>query len=67
MMTAKDRQRRCRERKRHGKRIVPVEVDFDDCDALVDAGLLQFEDSENRKRISDALRKLLNDVRDRHA
>lgn len=52
--TAAERQRRHRERKRTGVRIVPVEVDFETIDTLADAGLVDWNTDDPRE-ISTAI------------
>ena len=57
--TSTERQRLCRERRRGGRKLVLIEVDFEMCDGLVDAGWLKFQEFEDRESIKRAVERLL--------
>jgi len=61
------RQRLCRQRRRTGVKIVPIEVCFDMCDGLEGEGYLEFTEAETKARIKCAIEKLLMDIAGRHA
>lgn len=54
-----DRFRRYRERQKRGVAVVPVEVNAEDLWALIDAGVLDIDDSEDRTAVADAIKKSL--------
>ena len=54
-----DRFRRYRERQKRGIAVVQVEVCTEDLWALIDAGVLDVDDSEDRAAVADAIRKSL--------
>lgn len=56
MTTAAIRQHRRRERVKRGAMVIPVEVTFDDADALIEAGWLGAWDDRNPVAIAAALR-----------
>lgn len=62
-LTAKERQRRFRALAKAGIKPVRVLVGPDDIEALVDAGLLPFEDGDDKERIAEAVERLLADTR----
>lgn len=62
--TAKERQRRRRDRIRRGARVVGVEITWDDLDAFDTAGLLTWNENEPGE-IAGAVRTVLNEWRDR--
>lgn len=54
-----DRFRRYRERQKRGIAVVPVEVCTEDLWALIDKGVLDIDDSEDRMAVADAIKKSL--------
>jgi hypothetical protein len=59
-MTAAARARRCRQRHRNGRAIVAVEIDIQPVtEYLVDAGILQLTQIEDRAAIGVAIRDLI--------
>lgn len=54
-----DRFRRYRERQRKGIAVVPVEVETEDLWALIDAGALDIDESEDRGAVAAAIKKTL--------
>lgn len=54
-----DRFRRYRDRQKRGVSVVPVEVCIDDLWALIDAGVLDVDESEDKQAVAAAIRKSL--------
>jgi hypothetical protein len=65
--TVADRQRLRRERARRACRVVPVEVGPEAEDVLLQAGVLQEWDLDNRREVGKAIERLLLVLADRHA
>jgi hypothetical protein len=61
-MSAADRQRRIRARRRNGEIVVPVAATNDVVAVLLDLGWLCEAESEDRRHIGDAISKLLRDL-----
>jgi hypothetical protein len=60
MTDAADRKRAQRERERHGRILLSVEVDEANlCVALVDAGLIRADDQGDREKLAHALSRLV--------
>ena len=60
-MTDAARARRCRQRHRNGRAVVPVEIDIEPVtEYLVGAGILQLAQIEDRAAIGVAIRDLLD-------
>ncbi len=57
---AAERQRKCRERKRAGRRVLAVPVDF--CtvsEMLIEGGFLDWQEAENPVAVADALASMI--------
>ena len=68
MTAAAVRARRCRQRHRNGRGVVPVEIDLErDTEYLVDIELLDVSQVENRQAIGVAIRDLIDLLIRRHA
>ena len=59
---AAERQRRCRDRVRRDVKLVRLEINGDDLDALNDAGLVAWNENDT-ERLAEALRVALDEWR----
>jgi hypothetical protein len=54
--------KRCRQRKRLGRTVLPIEIDQESvADRLIDAGFLQAWDADDRQAVRHALEQLLDE------
>lgn len=61
-MSATDRMRRLRARKRRGVVVVPVEADLPVIETLIDLGWLKADYSEDRSAVGSAIGRMVQDL-----